>query len=254
MGRVSAETSSTAPSPAPASVAASAPIPSPPVRRVSAETSPAAGGAPTREEIQAAVARLRQDPNLGAEHTIHSLRWVDRQSPPAQSPPWILGLFQYLARAARWAMWLAGTVVVAIAGVWLYRSLKGRAAPGTGAVKAARASHVGDLDIRPNSLPDDIGAAALALVDDGKTRDALSLLYRGALSRAVHRYDVTIRESFTEGEALRAVDARLDRAHADYFRELVGLWQRAVYAGQVAARDPVAALCDRFSTVLGSVA
>jgi hypothetical protein len=50
------------------------------------------------------------------------------------------------------------------------------------------------------------------------------------------------------------VDARLDRPRADYFRELVGLWQRAVYAGQLAARDPVAALCSRFSSTLGSVA
>ena len=154
-------------------------------------------------------------------------------------------------------MWLAGAVVVAIAGVWLYRSLKGRARrPGTpDAVKAARVSHVGDLDIRPDSLPNDIGAAALALVDDGRTRDALSLLYRGALSRVVHRYDVTICESFTEGEALRAVG----RATRPAARRLFPRTRRTVAArglcrtgGERATRS--AALCDRFSAVLGSVA
>ena len=40
-------------------------------------------------------------------------------------------------------------------------------------------SHVRDLDIRPESLPDDVGAAALALWQRGEQRAALALLYRG---------------------------------------------------------------------------
>jgi hypothetical protein len=77
------------------------------------------------------------------------------------------------------------------------------------------------------------------------------LLYRGALSRAVHRFGVRIEASFTEGEALRAVETHLDPPRTEYFGELVRLWQRAVYAGQMAAPPSVAALCVRFAPVLG---
>jgi hypothetical protein len=170
-------------------------------------------------------------------------------SPPPQSPAWVIGLFQFLGQTASVLIWAAGGIAVAVAAVWLYRHLKARS-PKTRIAHKEMTSHVGELDIRPTSLPDDVGGAALALLQGGRTRDALSLLYRGALSRAVHRFGVAIDESFTEGEALRAVDARLDGPRAEYFSELVGLWQRAVYAGQTAAADPVAALCVRFAPAL----
>jgi hypothetical protein len=111
-------------------------------------------------------------------------------------------------------------------------------------------AHIGDMDIRPESLPENIGAAALALAEAGKTREALSLLYRGALSRAVHRFGIPIGDSYTEGEALRAVGAHLDAARLAYFGELVGIWRRAVYAGEVLADAPVRDLCRSFAAAL----
>ena len=63
-------------------------------------------------------------------------------------------------------------------------------APARGAESAV--SHVRDLDVRPESLPDDVGAAAWALWQAGKVPAALSLLYRGALSRLIHRFEVPI--------------------------------------------------------------
>jgi hypothetical protein len=109
---------------------------------------------------------------------------------------------------------------------------------------------VGLLDIRPTSLPADIGAAALALLDAGRARDALSLLYRGALSRAVHRHGALIGESYTEGEALKAVNARLDPPRVAYFTDLVALWQRAVYAGESAPHERISSLCAAFAPTL----
>jgi hypothetical protein len=106
------------------------------------------------------------------------------------------------------------------------------------------------LDIRPESLPENIGAAALELLEAGREREALSLLYRGALSRAVHRYGLPILPSATEGEALRAVNATLDPPRAAYFADLVALWQRAVYAGELVSAKPIDRLCRGFATSL----
>jgi hypothetical protein len=103
------------------------------------------------------------------------------------------------------------------------------------------------LDINPDSLPADVGAAALSLLEAGRTREALSLLYRGSLSRVVHRFAVVVGESFTEGEALRAVGQRLDQPRVQYFAALVALWQRVVYAAEAAAPESVAVLCREFA-------
>ena len=211
-------------------------------------------GALTPAQIRAVATHLRTDPNLGVKHTVRSLRWVQSdQPPPAESPPWLLGLFEFLGQAGSLLLWIAGGITAAVAAVWILRLTRARW-PAAARPQAVPVSHIGGLDIRPASLPDDVGAAALALLRAGRTRDALSLLYRGALSRAVHVHGVTVRESFTEGEALRAVESRLDGPRIDYFRELLGLWQRTTYAGQTTAADSVAALCSRFGATLGDAA
>lgn len=210
------------------------------------------GQPPSGEEIQAAVAKLHTDPNLGGRKTIRTLRWSGDEppsTPPPASPPWLVGLFEFLGQTSSVLLWVAGAVGAAIAAVWAVRTLKGRSPAPEGQAPPA-AVRVGPLDIRPTSLPADIGAAALALLDAGRARDALSLLYRGALSRAVHRHGALIGESYTEGEALKAVNARLDPPRVAYFTDLVALWQRAVYAGESAPHERISSLCAAFAPTL----
>jgi hypothetical protein len=221
---------------------------------------PAASPAPigaffSREEIHAAAAKLRADPNLGGEKKIRSLRWTDRQTPQraVNVPSWLSGLFEFLGQSTSVLLWVAGAVSAAVAAIWIIRTLRTRM-PSGAAELPPRVARVGDMDISPESLPEDIGAAALALLEAGRTRDALSLLYRGALSRAVHRHGVLIGESYTEGEALKAVRAKLDPSRADYFADLVGVWQRAVYAGEAVLPEPIARLCRSFVPALEGAA
>jgi hypothetical protein len=203
----------------------------------------------TPAAVQAAVETLRHDPNLGRDKTVRSLHWVAGQKPPQppqDAPPWIVSLFRFLAQSGSLVIWVAGAIGFAVAAVWAYRLLKSRqSAPRVAAAKGT--SRVQDLDINPNSLPADVGAAALGLLEAGRTREALSLLYRGSLSRVVHRFAVAVGESFTEGEALRAVGQRLDQPRVQYFAALVALWQRVVYAAEAPAPESVAVLCREFA-------
>ncbi len=204
----------------------------------------------TREEIRVAAAKLRTDPNLGGEQTLRTLRWKEANAPNATPPPgWLTRLFDFLAQSSRLLLWIVGAVCTAIALVWAIRMLRARV-PLTTARDLEVTSSVQGLDIRPESLPEDIGAAALALLEAGREREALSLLYRGALSRAVYRHGIAILASATEGEALRAVNAKLDPPRAAYFADLVALWQRAVYAGDRVSAPPIDRLCRGFAASL----
>ena len=70
-----------------------------------------------------------------------------------------------------------------------------------GAVSSrAKIEAVMGMDVRPESLPDDVQEAALLAWKNGNHQLALSLLYRGAIVWMVHRGDVPIEEGDTEGD------------------------------------------------------
>jgi Domain of unknown function (DUF4129) len=207
----------------------------------------------SRDEIRAAAAKLRADPNLGGEKTLRTLRMNQTNDAKAARPPlWLTRLFDFLAQSSSLLLWIAGALCVAIAVVWGIRKLRERVPVAAAPERAVQSLH--GLDIRPESLPENIGAVALELLEAGREREALSLLYRGALSRAVHRHGIAIAASATEGEALRAVNATLDPPRAAYFADLVALWQRTVYAGESVSAKPIARLCRGFSASLEGIA
>jgi uncharacterized protein DUF4129 len=209
-----------------------------------------ANGPLSRDEIRAAVSKLAADPNLSGEQKTHELRWIRSGAPPlADTPSWTRGFFDFLARSLSVLLWAAGIAGAACAAIWVIRWLRSLP-PMVEPEPPPPVGSVSGLDIRPASLPEDIGGAALALVEGQRTREALSLLYRGALSRAVHRYGAAIGASFTEGEALRAANARLDPSRAAYVADLVSVWQRTVYAGETAPRETVERLCRTFDPAM----
>jgi hypothetical protein len=109
---------------------------------------------------------------------------------------------------------------------------------------------VRDLDIRPQSLPDDVPAAVRALWQRGESRAALSLLYRGALSRLVHDHGVPVRAASTEGECATLASRHLDAERGAFVARLIGLWQVAVYGARLPEGAAVLAVCDEFNARL----
>jgi hypothetical protein len=92
------------------------------------------------------------------------------------------------------------------------------------------------MELAPEKLPPDVAAAAAALAGVGRLREALSLLYRGALSELVHRRGIRLLASHTEGEAVRL-------AGMPYFASLVDAWRRCAYA----KREPSAGEIEKLA-------
>lgn len=211
---------------------------------------------PEASQVRAAVERVRSDPNLPGTRTEKSLRWKDRSEQPEAKPPdspplaWLGDLLRAIAEGARGLVWGLGAVLVAWLVVGIRRWVK-RRAPGGTARTLPLPSHIGDLDIRPDSLPADIGAAAQALWQQGQARAALSLLYRGALSRLVHDHGVPIRSASTEGECTRLSARHLPAARQAFFGQLVQAWQLAAYGTRLPSTPQVLALCTAFEPQLG---
>ena len=214
---------------------------------------PPAGQVPSAEQIAAAVKALRQYPNLGGTRKQPTLRWVNDKSPKVQHSAawigWIAGLFGWFAQTSRFLFWGAIVVLAGFLGIFLVRLLRERPARAS-ADRFTPPTHVRDLDIRPESLPDDIGAAARQLWQRGQQRAALALLYRGLISRLVHVYEIPIRSSSTEGECLTLATARLPESPQRYASRLVRTWQQSVYGGREPHTETVFGLCDEFAGAL----
>jgi hypothetical protein len=194
-----------------------------------------AGEAPSREQIERAVETVKADPDLAGFETERRLVWdeVRESRKPTDMPQWlswIRDLFSWIAQKSTMLFWLLIAALAAIIAFFLWRLFSSRVSKSRGQGFVAP-THVQDLDIRPESLPADIGAAARALWDRGERRTALALLYRGLLSRLAHTYRVPIRDSSTEGDCLTLAARVLDTRRVEYATKLVRTWQRAIYGG-----------------------
>jgi hypothetical protein len=212
---------------------------------------PAAPATPA--QVQQAVDTVKRHPDLGGKVTEKSLRWKKRDQPGADDAgtqlKWLGELLRWIAETGRVLVWAVGAALVALLLVGIRRWILVRG----GFVPAQRAvlpSHVQDLDIRPESLPEAIGAAAAQLWQCGEPRAALSLLYRGALSRLVHAHAVPIRAASTEGECVTLAQARLDAQRSAFFARLVQAWQLAVYGARLPPAAEALALCQAFDLQL----
>ncbi|MGQ0835709.1 MAG: DUF4129 domain-containing protein [Gammaproteobacteria bacterium] len=213
----------------------------------------AAGDVPSEADVTRALERVKSDPNLTTERTVRTLKWTDetdvRDDPTPRWLRWLLGLFDWVAEAGRVLLWVAGALLIGLLALYLFRIVRARVSRGA-ADRFIAPSHVRDLDIRPESLPPDIGAAALALWERGEHRAALALLYRGLLSRLAHVHAVPIRDSSTEGECLALAVRHLHADRTPYVSGLVRIWQRAVYGGNDPETGDVRVLCAGFADAL----
>jgi len=88
------------------------------------------------------------------------------------------------------------------------------------------------MRISPETLPDDVPAAALEAWERGEPRQALALLYRGAIAWWLEYGALPIRESDTESDCLRRVQELDDPQRGNYFSTLTRWWIRLAYAGR----------------------
>jgi len=101
------------------------------------------------------------------------------------------------------------------------------------------------FDLAPESLPGDVAGAAAEMARRGEFREALSLLYRGALSALVHRHQLPLGSGDTEEDCSRAV-SRVLPSSAGYFARLVGAWESIAYAARAPDAAGIQQLCEEW--------
>ncbi|MEZ5979081.1 MAG: DUF4129 domain-containing protein [Planctomycetota bacterium] len=113
---------------------------------------------------------------------------------------------------------------------------------------------VAGLDVRPESLPDDPVREARELWRTGRSREALSLLYRASIVALVRERGVPIVDGDTEGDCVRRVARSTDDGVRRPFSNLTRAWQACAY-GEIVPRDAeFESLCAQWRGVFGGAA
>jgi hypothetical protein len=170
-------------------------------------------------------------------------RWQSRAKPEPERKrdgwdwSWLRGVGYALAKAGEVLLWVAAGALLAYALWWAARMLPRFRGPVPEPYRPPAALF--GMDLAPEKLPADVAAAAAALAREGKLREALGLLYRGALSELVHKRGVRLLVSHTEGEAVRL-------ANIAYFGVLVDAWQQCAYARRIPPATEVERLANDY--------
>ncbi|BFM51138.1 DUF4129 domain-containing protein [Marinomonas sp. THO17] len=106
------------------------------------------------------------------------------------------------------------------------------------------------LDVREQSIPENVAAAVHALWIKQEYRDAMSLLYRSTLAGLIHYHQLDFSDSDTEGECLRKVKEKSEDGLDQFFTSLTALWQSLAYGHQLPEESAVRELCEQWDEVL----
>lgn len=108
------------------------------------------------------------------------------------------------------------------------------------------------LDIRQESLPEDVPQQVLSLWRDGAARESLGLLYRATLSGLIHQYNFKFTESATENECADIVNHSGMMDIYNYLKMLTTIWQRLAYGHRMPQESDVMALCKSWPEIFSN--
>lgn len=152
----------------------------------------------------------------------------------------ILAMLGLIAVFAFLALLVSALVWACIKYRHVFSSGGGKNLPARG---PAPARVVMGMNVTPESLPKDIPAMVLELWQVGRRQEAMSLLYRGTISKLIDAVQVEIAESDTESDCLKRVSATAP-AHEPYFGILTRTWMRLAYGREIPADAEIHSLCS----------
>jgi hypothetical protein len=196
-----------------------------------------------REEIQAVL----NSPEFSRQKEVTRWQYIGGYQREEKKDPGLLALWRYLSallgKIAEFGLWITAGILLVVALIYLRRIIP---EPRLRDKKRYRPPDaLFGFDIAPESLPEDVAGAATEMARTGRLREALSLLYRGALSSLAHHHRLPLGPGDTEGDCSRAVSRVLPESAA-YFERLVGAWQAIAYAARTADAASVQRLCDEW--------
>ncbi|AQQ69083.1 hypothetical protein Mag101_16710 [Microbulbifer agarilyticus] len=232
---------------------------------------PALADVITPAQAEEQIDEVMAEDDFHQKETVRGWRLKDFEETKYHFPEWVIAIIEWLEglgwdddsdeTEASWVPLLAGIVevilwILALAlVVWLAWHCRKyiRRALGlrTRTINAPveRPETLFGLDVRDDSLPDDVTAEVLALWERGRQREAISLLYRASLAHLINRYNCPFQDHHTEAECAQLVheesglNKQITPKLVQLFSRLTQVWQHQAYAHRAPATPLLESLC-----------
>ena len=210
------------------------------------------------QESEKIIKEVMAEPVFNRTKTIETLKYIGPEGDSEEqdleaTQSWLTDLFETLGAGVAFIFEVCLWVLLLVALYFLIK-YRDRLRLGFG---RKQDDDVGDvpemlfgLDLREESLPDDVAAQALKLFQEQDYRAALALLYRATLAYLVKHYDFTLDKGATEGDCLELVTKKLSlpsQSAVEYFVELTQAWQITAYAHRQIPTEQMEQLCRNWS-------
>ncbi|WP_434561563.1 DUF4129 domain-containing protein [Pseudomonas sp. Z4-20] len=218
----------------------------------------------TSEASRDSIETILEAPPFKNPETVTRYRFGEEQTSESaeagKAPGWLKSMFEWsakrfdtLATLIQVMLWAALVGAVVWLG-WHYRE-RLNALVNLRPTKRLRAerptpARMFGLDIREESLPDDVAASAEQLWS-GAPREALGLLYRALLSRLHHEFNVPLKPADTEGQVLQRVENLQHEQLLAFSKNLTLHWQNIAYGHRAPPPHLQQQLCDGWRQLFG---
>ena len=214
---------------------------------------PVARPALAPEASQETIKYVMADPIFNRLKKIESLKYtgeVDEDKDDSEKmKSWLTDAFEVIGRTIAFIFEI-GLWLLLLVAVYLLVKYRDRLRLGFGRKNKKIPVEVPDmlfgLDLREESLPEDVSAQAMQLYRDNDYRAALALLYRATLAYMVKNYEFNLAKGATEGDCLEQVTTKLKLPSQDevnYFIGLTRAWQITAYAHRAVPAQQMEQLC-----------
>ena len=180
------------------------------------------------------ITEVMTSEGLNREKKVMGWRYIDRDEEipkDRETPEWLKSFSAFLAKVLEFSLWIL--VAAAIIALYVFRKYWLPLLEINTKTKAVEQPDIlFGMDVRSDSLPDDVLASARTLWQADNSRGALSLLYRSALIQLINRDQLELKHSHTEGDILRLSKTELHETRQQYFQKLSKQWVQIAYAHQ----------------------
>lgn len=187
------------------------------------------------QESRNAVGEILEGPDFKRMERREVLRPISDQR-PKNTPrslkkifAWFASIGEWVARATEALLWASvALLVIVLARLWpRFRQRAQRRSQ----ERDSRPAHslIYGPDGKLHALPENLTAEAQRYWQEGNAREALSLLYRGALAHLIDRFHLPLGSSYTEIESVELCQEKCPPVVGTYFNRLTQAWMRLAY-------------------------
>lgn len=217
---------------------------------------------PTVAKAKELIAEVKGHEDFGYTTEKRVLRFKerpDKNSDPSEFEPpewlknlgWLPNALHGLANMLQWILWVlaAFLIVIAVMAImkFLPENVRATLKPRSGVKERVK------FEVHPltTNLPEDIPGAANNALNSGNKREALSLLYRGAIRALINQHQLPVPKGATESECLSLVGAKAAQTQKSAFKSLVSHWQQTAYARVDHDEQSIASLIQNWPEAFG---